>query len=571
MAEGEIDNLTMEQYLALSRGNHAPGVVKPEIEGNVNFEIKSQFMRELREDTFSENKNDDAHEHEEPLSKGIAHRPKPLSNLKKSETSSKKVTKHYTKLGNGAYLDKDCPLSEEVKSIKKAKYGEFGPSQSFGNRSKYRVGPPGYYTCVDNRPPFREKRPSLEELINKHLEESSRRRAEMEELVKKLQENAEINTRNQTGEVNSSPDQCKSVYTNKEAPLNNASPKVSFVCTKYSQNKGTSSRVLPCQLPPKESNPGNFTLSCTIGILNFYAIADLGASVNVIPKSMFEHLKLAGLTNTDMLVEMADTTKRTPIGIVENVLVKDHKYFIPLRDILVMRYALNTRNETKISGKALPTTIHPEYMSLNKEISLGIRRRIGDSLSFPDILLVKYGETQEKELIWDDRFEEWRNNNPSPDTPTSRFTTVQENLNPKPKDYPFKDWLLTKVGHTDVSEPVKKTLLKKWLLDCFKKELIKDPRSRSFDDYKWMFNLEIYQLADKYELGIGKKGHMLDDIWENCKKVQGDNTCWWHDKKSEEEERRQRLNTTEKLMDALPLGIENGSRFRDMNPKEETV
>ncbi|GKF84553.1 hypothetical protein Tco_0249451 [Tanacetum coccineum] len=63
MAEGEIDNLTMEQDLALTRGNQAPGVVKPEIRGNVNFEIKIQFMRELMEDTFFENKNDDAHKH----------------------------------------------------------------------------------------------------------------------------------------------------------------------------------------------------------------------------------------------------------------------------------------------------------------------------------------------------------------------------------------------------------------------------------------------------------------------------------------------------------------------------
>ncbi|GJT02918.1 reverse transcriptase domain-containing protein [Tanacetum coccineum] len=65
MAEGEIDNLTMEQYLAWTRGNQALAVVKPEIGGSVNFEIKSQFMRELREDTFFGNKNDDAHEHVE--------------------------------------------------------------------------------------------------------------------------------------------------------------------------------------------------------------------------------------------------------------------------------------------------------------------------------------------------------------------------------------------------------------------------------------------------------------------------------------------------------------------------
>ncbi|GJT89821.1 hypothetical protein Tco_1078666 [Tanacetum coccineum] len=120
-------------------------------------------------------------------------------------------------------------------------------------------------------------------------------------------------------------------------------------------------------------------------------------------------------------------------------------------------------------------------------------------------------------------FEEWCINNPN--TPTSRNTKDQENLNPRPKDYPFKDWLLTK-------------------------------------------------LADEYELGIGKKGHILEDIWENCRKVQGDNTYWWHDQKSEEEERysfgtgQSFICVTKELMDALTMGRENWSRFRDMIRKE---
>ncbi|GJR81050.1 hypothetical protein Tco_0151835 [Tanacetum coccineum] len=63
MARVDVDTLSMEQYLALFRENQAPVVVKPKIKGNVNFEIKSQFMRELREDTFSGNKNEDAHDH----------------------------------------------------------------------------------------------------------------------------------------------------------------------------------------------------------------------------------------------------------------------------------------------------------------------------------------------------------------------------------------------------------------------------------------------------------------------------------------------------------------------------
>ncbi|GJY28483.1 hypothetical protein Tco_0404250 [Tanacetum coccineum] len=74
-----------------------------------------------------------------------------------------------------------CPLNEEVKSIKEVKYGEFGSSSPFNNVAKYRVGPPRYCTHVNNRPPFGEKMPSLEELLNKHIEESIRRRDEMEE------------------------------------------------------------------------------------------------------------------------------------------------------------------------------------------------------------------------------------------------------------------------------------------------------------------------------------------------------------------------------------------------------
>ncbi|GJZ49659.1 hypothetical protein Tco_0603849, partial [Tanacetum coccineum] len=71
MAGVDIDTLTMEQYLALSREKQAPGVVKPEIGGNVNFEIKSQFMRRLREDTFSENKDEDDHDHIDRIRKAM--------------------------------------------------------------------------------------------------------------------------------------------------------------------------------------------------------------------------------------------------------------------------------------------------------------------------------------------------------------------------------------------------------------------------------------------------------------------------------------------------------------------
>ncbi|GKB01337.1 hypothetical protein Tco_0829381 [Tanacetum coccineum] len=81
-------------------------------------------------------------------------------------------------LCRGAHLEKECPLNEEVKSAKEVKYREFGRPSPFGNGAKYRVGPPRYYTCIDNRLPFGEK---MEELMNKHLEEYRRRSDEMGE------------------------------------------------------------------------------------------------------------------------------------------------------------------------------------------------------------------------------------------------------------------------------------------------------------------------------------------------------------------------------------------------------
>ncbi|GJZ30337.1 hypothetical protein Tco_0575384 [Tanacetum coccineum] len=88
----------------------------------------------------------------------------------------------------GPYLDKDCPLNEEVKQVKEVKYREFGRPAPFNgnNGAKFHVGPPGYYTHTDNRLPYGEKRPSLEELMIKHQEESARQSAKMEEWIKKL-------------------------------------------------------------------------------------------------------------------------------------------------------------------------------------------------------------------------------------------------------------------------------------------------------------------------------------------------------------------------------------------------
>nr|GEV14742.1 hypothetical protein [Tanacetum cinerariifolium] len=126
---------------------------------------------------------------------------------------------------------------------------------------------------------------------------------------------------------------------------------VSFVANDDILEGDILSKFLPCRLLPKELNPGSFTLPCIVSSLNLYVMEDLGASVNVMPKSMFKHLKLVDLKKIDMLVEMADMTRKAPLGIVENILVKINKSLFPSDFIIIDM--LGEPSETMILGCGL--------------------------------------------------------------------------------------------------------------------------------------------------------------------------------------------------------------------------
>ncbi|GKD23589.1 ribonuclease H-like domain-containing protein [Tanacetum coccineum] len=59
----DISALTIEQYMDLIQDNNRPGIVKPKIGDDVEFEINSNFMRELRRKRFAGTDNEDAHKH----------------------------------------------------------------------------------------------------------------------------------------------------------------------------------------------------------------------------------------------------------------------------------------------------------------------------------------------------------------------------------------------------------------------------------------------------------------------------------------------------------------------------
>jgi hypothetical protein len=84
-------------------------------------------------------------------------------------------------------------------------------------------------------------------------------------------------------------------------------------------------------LPKKVDDPVSFTLHCSIGSLSVKnALADLGASINLMPYSMFLKLGYSGLKPTRMNIQLADRSVKYPLGICKNVLVKVGKFKFPV-------------------------------------------------------------------------------------------------------------------------------------------------------------------------------------------------------------------------------------------------
>nr|GEV28925.1 hypothetical protein [Tanacetum cinerariifolium] len=215
MAGVDINTLTMEQYLALSRENKAPGMVKPEMRGNVNFEIKSQFIWvdrltpgaintwKLLKKAFTQRYclSSKTPKHLEDIynfknmrsssdTDGLVVVISKLDNLGR-DMKKLKENVHAIQVGcqicEGPHLDKECSLNKEVKQVDEVKYGEFRRPAPFNgsNGVNFCVGPPGSV----NQTPYGEKRPNLVKIINKFMERAAKRQAEQDECLKTFCQN----------------------------------------------------------------------------------------------------------------------------------------------------------------------------------------------------------------------------------------------------------------------------------------------------------------------------------------------------------------------------------------------
>ncbi|GKA10378.1 reverse transcriptase domain-containing protein [Tanacetum coccineum] len=138
----------------------------------------------------------------------------------------------------------------------------------------------------------------------------------------------------------------KSILNNKEKLFDLAKTPVNENC----------SAVILKKLPEKLGDPGKFLIPCDFSeLVECLALADLGASINLMPLSIWKKLSLPELTPTQMILELADRSTTSPSGNAEDVFVKVGKFHFPA-DFIVVDYVVDPRVPLILGRPFLRTT-----------------------------------------------------------------------------------------------------------------------------------------------------------------------------------------------------------------------
>nr|GEX77700.1 reverse transcriptase domain-containing protein [Tanacetum cinerariifolium] len=138
--------------------------------------------------------------------------------------------------------------------------------------------------------------------------------------------------------------------------------------TKKPLNENCSAVVLK-KLPEKLGDPGHFLIPCDFtGLDNCLALADLRASINLMPLSIWKKLRLPTLNDTKMVLELADRTISKPTGVAENVFVKVGKFYFPA-NFVILDFVADPRVPL-ILGRPFLSTAHALIDVYENEITL---------------------------------------------------------------------------------------------------------------------------------------------------------------------------------------------------------
>nr|GEW87560.1 hypothetical protein [Tanacetum cinerariifolium] len=150
----------------------------------------------------------------------------------------------------------------------------------------------------------------------------------------------------------------KALFSNKEKLLELANTSLNENC----------SAVILKKLPKKLGDPGKFLIPCGFSELKCKALANLGASINLMPLFVWKKLDLPELISTRMTLELANRAICTPAEIARDVFVPVGKFTFPT-DFVIIDYESDPRVPL-ILGRPFLQTAHALIDVHRKEMIL---------------------------------------------------------------------------------------------------------------------------------------------------------------------------------------------------------
>nr|GEV25013.1 reverse transcriptase domain-containing protein [Tanacetum cinerariifolium] len=127
--------------------------------------------------------------------------------------------------------------------------------------------------------------------------------------------------------------ECETKATKEKSLLSNKEKLFELASTPLNEN---CSVVLLKKLPKKLGDPGKFLFPCDFSELEeCLALADLDASINLMPLSVWKKLSLSELTLNRMTRELTNRSIAYPVGVAEDVFMKVRKFYFPTSFVVI--------------------------------------------------------------------------------------------------------------------------------------------------------------------------------------------------------------------------------------------
>ncbi|GJS68330.1 reverse transcriptase domain-containing protein [Tanacetum coccineum] len=231
--------------------------------------------------------------------------------------------------------------------------------------------------------------------------------------------------------------------------LNNKDKLIELSKTPLNEN---CSAVVLKKLPEKLGDPGRFLIPCDFSEFdNCLALVDLGASINLMPLSIWKKLGLPGLNDTKMVLELSDRTISKPTGVAENVFVKVGKFYFPT-DFVVLDFIVDPRVPL-ILGRPFFRTSHAlidvyegEIILRNDDQSLTLKCGDTPSISYSNF------ESLKKVNLIDATYEKYSQEVPSFSNVVASGNTTPLS-NPSPESFKTNKSLRKKTTDEPTSTP----------------------------------------------------------------------------------------------------------------------